>query len=101
MVSAVGRKHTAGSSRGGIAKRRSGVRADRDGDLVMDSAPKGRGGIGKARGGAAAGRGEKSGRSSRGGINSANFQREVLRHVSSGDATVKAPRGPSNSALTP
>ena len=53
---------TSGPTRGGIAKRRNVVRADRDGDLVMDSSTRGRGGIAKATRGAPA---EKSARTPR------------------------------------
>ncbi|KAK5147828.1 hypothetical protein LTR04_000759 [Oleoguttula sp. CCFEE 6159] len=44
------RRHAApaGTSRGGIAKRRGGVRTDRDGDLMMDAPGRGRGKTGKA-----------------------------------------------------
>lgn len=94
----VARKHAGGSSRGGgISKRKSAARTDRDGDLVMDSSSKSRGGgVNKARSAPAPGRG-KSTRPARGGMSSSTFQSEVLRHVSSGSSSVRAPRHPSSS----
>lgn len=89
MVAGAGKRAGGGSSRGGIAKRRSAARTDRDGDLVMDSSSKGRGGVAK---GAGPGRGGKAARSTRGGLNSATAQRDILRHVSGGEGALRPPR---------
>lgn len=87
-------KAAASSSRGGgIAKRRSAARTDRDGDVSMDTTARARGGgvsKGKAKGTAskaAAGNNahaqtERGGRPSR--LNSERAQREIMKHV--GDA---------------
>lgn len=59
----------------------------------MDSAAK-RGGIGKSRGSAGKGS-ERGGKSAR--VDSASFQREVLRHVASNDRSMRN-SAPTNSA---
>ena len=89
----VARKHNAaGASRGGIAKRRTAVRADRDGDLVMEASARGRGGITKSRGMTHSAR-DHTARPGRTPTSTARLQSEVQRHVSSNDKSIKAPRG--------
>ncbi|KAF2154834.1 hypothetical protein K461DRAFT_275998 [Myriangium duriaei CBS 260.36] len=74
--------------RGGIQKRRTALRADKDGDLSMDSSAKGRGGIAKRS--STAPPSESSGRKPRGGAaSSTRLRAEVMRHVSSGNVAIK------------
>ncbi|GAB7347325.1 hypothetical protein MBLNU459_g4269t1 [Dothideomycetes sp. NU459] len=93
------KKKSAGATRGGIAKRRSAARTDKDGDLVMDSSSRGgRGGISKARGTSHAGRGKTS-KPARAAVNSDAFQRQVLRHVASGEASTRSSKTNSHRPL--
>jgi len=96
----VARKHNAaGASRGGIAKRRGTARADKDGDLVMDSSSRGdrggRGGISKAKPKAPAARDSttRSGRAPRSTVNTTRLAQELHKNVASGEGTIRAPRG--------
>ncbi len=66
--------------RGG-GRRRQTARTDRDGDLVMDGAPRTRDRVSKGRGRGGAIRDGVSPVRHRGNLNSSAFQREVLRHI--------------------
>ncbi|KAK3706327.1 nuclear mRNA export, poly(A)+RNA binding protein [Vermiconidia calcicola] len=86
--------------RGPAAKRRGGGRGDKDGDLMMDVAVKGRGRIGKSAASASSGR-DLTSRVSRGdakgGILSGTARSAILRQAASGDVSMResrsAPRG--------
>lgn len=80
------KKKSGGTSRGAVAKRRSAARTDKDGDLVMESSSRGRGGVSKGRSSTQTGRGKTS-KPARAGLNSETFQRQVLKHVASGEAS--------------
>jgi len=96
----VARKHNAGASRGGVSKRRSAVRADKDGDLVMDSSSRGgrggrAGGISKAKAGPSATRDatSRSGRTPRSTVNTTRLAQEVQKNAASGEGAIRAPKG--------
>lgn len=92
------KKTKAGSSRGGIAKRR-GARPDKDGDVAMDSSSRGgRGGISKSKGTSGSTR-DGATKPARKPINTARLQREVQNHVSSGPS-VRTPREPEDLLVT-
>ena len=88
----------AGSSRGGIAKRR-GARPDKDGDVAMDSSSRGGrgGGISKAKG--TGGSSRDAAKPARRSVNTARLQREVQNHVTSG-SSVRTPREPEDLLIT-
>ncbi|PSK60596.1 hypothetical protein B9Z65_746 [Elsinoe australis] len=78
------------TSRGGaIAKRRSALRADKDGDVSMDTSTRARGGISKSKPptGPAS---DVSSRKPRAGLTAGRLKAEITRHVSSGAVTVKS-----------
>lgn len=78
------------TSRGGaIAKRRSALRADKDGDVSMDTSTRARGGISKSKPptGPAS---DVSLRKPRAGLTAGRLKAEITRHVSSGAVTVKS-----------
>ena len=84
--------------RGPAAQRRRGARADRDGDLNMGVAIKGRGRVGKAppTGPAGSSRGDPTSRASRGGARrgllSGTARGAILRQAASGDVSMKEGR---------
>ena len=102
---AAGTQAPRNAPRGPSAKRRGGARvggrADRDGDLTMDIAVKGRGGIGKStpppRGSTSR---DLTSRTSRGGAKgsllSGNAQSAILRKAAAGDISMRESR-PSTS----
>ncbi|KAF2221714.1 hypothetical protein BDZ85DRAFT_176915, partial [Elsinoe ampelina] len=73
---------------GAIAKRRAGLRADKDGDVAMDGSTKARGGISKSKvpTGPA---GDVTSRKTRSGLPAGRMKAEISRHVSSGAIAVK------------
>ena len=86
----------------GAATRRRGGRADRDGDLMMDVATKGRGRIGKSSAPASPSLRPTNpvSKSSRGGILSSTAQRAILRQAAAGEVSTKQQRhGPPRGAL--
>lgn len=98
---AVARGSSSRQSRQTATGRRAGSRADRDGDVSMDSPALGRGRIGKKTAGAA-GRPSRdgAGRATRGGgILSANAQRHILRHAANGEVGSKSVRSGGRSGL--
>ncbi|KAF4556009.1 TAP C-terminal domain-containing protein [Elsinoe fawcettii] len=86
----VARKQTGTrAARGGaIAKRRSALRADKDGDVSMDGSTRGRGGISKSKPptGPAS---EVTSRKPRAGLTAGRLKAEITRHVSSGAISAK------------
>ena len=84
----VARKQAASrGSRGGIQKRRTALRGDKDGDVSMDAASKAKGGITKR---TPTGPADSTTRRTRPGTNNATrLKAEVMRHVKSGDVTTK------------
>lgn len=79
------------SNRRGAAKRRNLARADKDGDLVMDGGITARTRVGKGRGRGTTAR-DTAKVAGRNILNTAAVQREILRHVASGDAVPRGPR---------
>nr|OQO17012.1 hypothetical protein B0A51_17391 [Rachicladosporium sp. CCFEE 5018] len=79
--------------RGPAALRRDRLRKDRDGDLAMDVAVKGRAArVGKSSPVPTGPRSEGSMRSSRGGLLSTGAQRAILKHAGAGDIAMKEGR---------
>ncbi|PNS20443.1 hypothetical protein CAC42_5893 [Sphaceloma murrayae] len=94
----VARKQTSarGARGGAIAKRRSTLRADKDGDVSMDPVNRSRGGISKSKpptGPASDGTSRKP----RAGLTAGRLKAEITRHVSSGAAQIKG-RGSTGSS---
>lgn len=90
----VARRHNnAAASRGGISKRRGGLREDRDGDLVMDAAVRGRGNrIGKAPR-AASSAPAAAPKGPRGGMRqSTTAKQAIMRHLGAGDVNMRNTR---------
>ncbi|KAF2459987.1 hypothetical protein BDY21DRAFT_337075 [Lineolata rhizophorae] len=86
------RRATNQSSQRGTAKRRTGaVRTDRDGDLVMDGAPRG---ITKSR--ARGGAGRDNGKAGAKHHPSASLKKEILRHIGPTNSTSRAPGPETN-----
>jgi len=83
------------ANRGAVQKRRSALRADKDGDLSMEASAKGRGGISKNRTPTGPA-GEGAPRKPRNALTAGRLKAEVMRHVSSGTA---AARGASAATL--
>jgi hypothetical protein len=98
----VSQKKPTGASRnsrgGGIAKRKSAARTDRDGDLVMDPTARTRpgGGVSKgAKSGAPSSRDKIT--KSKTNLHGADFQQKLLKHV--GSSTVHTPRSAHSKGL--
>ncbi|KAK5172261.1 nuclear mRNA export, poly(A)+RNA binding protein [Saxophila tyrrhenica] len=81
------------------SRRRGGARSDRDGDLKMDIAVKGRGRIGKSSSAPSSSRDPASRTSrgeARGGMLSGTARRAILRQAAAGDVSMREPK-PTNS----